>query len=366
VLVEVVQHDLRYGVALDRDDDALATAAVRLVGDVGDACEPAVADQVGDVLDQVVRVDLVRELGDDENRATLRVLFGLDHGAHPDRTAAGAVGVFDALGAEDQRLRREVRALDALEQRGQQLVVGGLGVLQRPDHALRDLTQVVRRDVGRHPDRDPGATVDQQVGEAARQDVRLLGTTVVVVREVDGLLFDVGQHVHCQLSEPRLGVPHRGGGVVARRTEVALAVDQRVAHRPRLGETHQRVVDRRVTVRVVVTHHLADDTGTLVVPAVRPETGVVHGVQHPAVHRLKPVADVRQRTGHDHAHGVVDVGPLHLVLDVDRLDTVVFRRQGFRHFVLLGCTVLCGQKARGGLHVQTARHPRTEHPWRCA
>ena len=43
VLVEVVQHDLRDGVALEHDDEALAGAAGGLVadvGDAGDACPP--------------------------------------------------------------------------------------------------------------------------------------------------------------------------------------------------------------------------------------------------------------------------------------------------------------------------------------
>ena len=47
-------------------------------------------------------------------------------------------------------------------------------------------------------------------------------------------------------------IPHGGGGVVAGRAEVAVAVDQRVAQRPRLRHPDQGVVDRRVAVRVVV------------------------------------------------------------------------------------------------------------------
>ena len=38
------------------------------------------------------------------------------------------------------------------------------------------------------------------------------------------------------------------------------------------------------------------------------------------MNRLEAVADVGQGPGHDDRHGVVQEGPLHLVLDVDRLD----------------------------------------------
>ena len=42
---------------------------------------------------------------------------------------------------------------------------------------------------------------------------------------------------------------------------------------------------------------------------------LVHRVQNAAMHGLQPVARIRQRPRHDHAHGVIEVGALHLVED---------------------------------------------------
>ena len=61
---------------------------------------------------------------------------------------------------------------------------------------------------------------------------------------------------------PGLGVA-RGGGAVVERAEVAVAVDERQAHRERLGHPHEGVVDRLVAVRVVLAHDLADDAAGL-------------------------------------------------------------------------------------------------------
>ena len=97
VLVEVVQHHLRHGVAAQGDDDAAPDPVARLVVDLGDPGHPALADHRRDRLDEVVRVDLVRQLGDDEGGAALRVLLDLDHCAHADRPAPGAVGRLDAV-----------------------------------------------------------------------------------------------------------------------------------------------------------------------------------------------------------------------------------------------------------------------------
>jgi hypothetical protein len=40
------------------------------------------------------------------------------------------------------------------------------------------------------------------------------------------------------------------------------------------------------------------------------------------MHRLEPVAHLGQRAAHDHAHRVIDVAALHLLLDVDGLDAI--------------------------------------------
>ena len=57
-------------------------------------------------------------------------------------------------------------------------------------------------------------------------------------------------------------------------------------------------------------------------PAVGPEAGVVHRVQHATVHRLQPVTNLGERASDDDAHRVVDVAALHLLLDVNRFDAV--------------------------------------------
>ncbi len=323
VLEQVVQHDPGHGLALEYDDQPLAGPRGRVVAYVGDALHSSGVGELGDLQREVVRVDLVGQLGDGQAGAALVVLVDLHHGAHLHRAATGAVGLLDPGPTHDQRAGREVRALDPLEQGVEQLLPRGVGVGQRPEHAVGDLVEVVRRDVGGHADRDAGRAVDQQVREPSRQHQRLLGAAVVVGAHVDGVLVDVADHLHGQRSEPALGVPHGRRGVVARRAEVALAVDQRRAHHPGLREAHQGVVDRGVAVRVVLPHHVADDAGALGEPAVGTVAAVVHRVEDPAVHRLQPVAYVGQRAADDHRHRVVDVGLLHLVLQLDLADARV-------------------------------------------
>ena len=97
--------------------------------------------------------------------------------------------------------------------------------------------------------------------------------------------------------EAALGVAHRRRRVAVDGAEVALAVDERVAQRERLRHPDERVVDRRVAVRVVVAHHVADDARGLARRPVRLQAGLVHRVEHAAVHRLQAVAHVRAARG---------------------------------------------------------------------
>ena len=60
VLVEVVENDLRHFAALQLDDDPHAVA-IGFVAQVGDALDRLLAHQIGDPLDQLRLVDLIRE-----------------------------------------------------------------------------------------------------------------------------------------------------------------------------------------------------------------------------------------------------------------------------------------------------------------
>jgi hypothetical protein len=91
----------------------------------------------------------------------------------------------------------------------------------------------------------PGAAVDQEVRQLRRQHRRLLLGAVVVVLEVDGVLVDVVEHLDGHRGQAGLRVAHRRRAVAVDAAEVALAVDERVAHREVLGEPDEGVVQRR-------------------------------------------------------------------------------------------------------------------------
>ena len=165
--------------------------------------------------------------------------------------------------------------------------------------------QVVGRYVGGHTHGNAGRTVDQQIRDAAREDERFFFRAVVVRAEIDGFFVDIAQHFVGDLGEADFGVTHRRGVVAVYRAEVALAVDQHVAQGEILGHPHDGVVNRAVTVGVVLTDHVTDDTGRLFVRAVPIVVEFVHGEQNATVHGLQTVSGIGEGAANDDAHRVI-------------------------------------------------------------
>ena len=93
--------------------------------------------------------------------------------------------------------------------------------------------------------------------------------------------------------------PVSGGRVAAcgrtkiRRTVIAVKIDEWVAHGERLGKTNQSVIDRAVTMRVVMTHNVTNHASTLAVTTIRSVTPVVHREDDASMHRLQAISDIR-------------------------------------------------------------------------
>ena len=315
VLVELVEHHLGHGLALQLDDYAHART-VGLVAQVGDLGDGLVAHQLGHLLDQLGLVHLIGDLGDYDGRLALLDRLGVGLCPHDHAPAAGLVALADAGAAQDEAAGGEVGPLQVAHEVG----AGERRIVDEGDGGRDGLAQVVRRDVGGHAHGDARAAVDEQVGETRGQHHRLLAALVVVGGPVDRLRVDVAQHLRGDAGQTAFGVAHGGGGVAVDRAEVAVAVDQEVADGEGLRQTHQSIVDGGVAVRVEITHDVTHDAGALAIGPVGLHARVVHAEEHATVHGLEAVTNVGQGAPHDDAHGVVEIRGPHLVGDLYLLD----------------------------------------------
>src|SRR5882672_5779754 len=124
------------------------------------------------------------------------------------------------------------------------------GFFSRARHASTT-SQVVRRDIGRHSHGYSGGAVDKKVRDLGRQDRGFPLLAVVVRNEVDGFLLDIGEYLGSEAVQAAFGIPVGRGRIPVDRAEVALPVDQRIAHREVLGHANQGLVGGGVAMRVI-------------------------------------------------------------------------------------------------------------------
>ena len=181
----------------------------------------------------------------------------------------------------------------------------------------------MRRDRGRHADRDALRAVGEQVRERARQHHRLFRKSVIVRAEIDRVLVDALEQQPRDLGHARFGVAIGGGVIAVDIAEIALPVDQRIARGEILREAHQRVVDRLVAMRMEIAHHVADDLGGLLGSGSRIEPQQPHAVKDAAMHRLQPVTRIGQRALHDGRERIGQIALLQRLPQRDLLHVLV-------------------------------------------
>ena len=253
-----------------------------------------VAHELGDLRNQVGLVDLVGNLGDDDGDALalLRFLEGR-LAAHDESASAFTCRRGNACAPDDGAARRKVRAGDGLHHGAETFFRRRVPALDHRDDAVDHFAHVVRRNVRGHADRDARRAVDQQAREWRRQHGGLVVGLVEGRPKIDGVLVQVRHHRFGERLETRFRIAVGRGRIAVDGAEIALAVDQGVAHVEVLREADERVVRRRVAVRMVVADDFTDDLRALAIGPSRGQPHLPHGEQHPPVRRLEAIPNVR-------------------------------------------------------------------------
>ena len=231
------------------------------------------------------------------------------------------VSCSDAGFAKDRAARREVGTCDELHEFGNIR----FGVVNKVDRRVYSFGDVVRRNVACHTDCDTARSVDEKFGDLRRHYFGFLQAAVVVVAHIDGVFVEIRHDLARDLSHSRFGVPHCSRAVAVDRAEVALTVNERVAHREILRHSDKRLVNCLIAVRMVFTDDVADDPGRLFVSRVVGVSKLLHREEHSAVNRFQTVSDIGQRPVGDDAHRIVDERRFHGVFDRDIFDFAVYQ-----------------------------------------
>ena len=155
-----------------------------------------------------------------------------------------------------------------------------------PLSGLRNFSKVVGRNVCCHTNSNTDGTVNEEIREPTGKNAGFTGSPVIVVLEINRVLFNIPNHLHGQLSHFGLGITRGCRSIISWATKVALAGSQRVAHAPRLNQPDQSIINCTIAMGVEFTHHVTHHTGALGERFVRAVTTVKHGVDHSPVNGL--------------------------------------------------------------------------------
>ena len=84
-----------------------------------------------------------------------------------------------------------------------------------------------------------------------------------------------------------------------------------------MGHADQGIVDSRISMGMKISHDLANNLGALAIRLIGSKSHFIHAIKNTAMDRLQPVPDIWERSPNDDAHGVINIGALHFVFDVD-------------------------------------------------
>ncbi|OQB54058.1 MAG: hypothetical protein BWX99_02271 [Deltaproteobacteria bacterium ADurb.Bin151] len=181
----------------------------------------------------------------------------------------------------------------------------------------------MRGNIGCHANGNSRRAVEQQKRNAGSQQRRFLERFVIVGYIIDGVFFQIGQHFIGYASQPALRVTHGRRRITVYGTKVSLSIHQHIAQRKILRHPHHGVIDGCVTVRVILTHDIADDTCGFFVWLIVAVAHFVHRIQYSPMHRFQAVAYIGYCPADDDAHGIIHVGFFHFVFYIHQRHLMV-------------------------------------------
>ena len=255
------------------------------------------------------------------------ITFDFGFGTHHNTATSGLISLANTLYTIYICTSREVWRFDILHQS----IKFNIGIINVSTATINHLSKVVSRYIGSHTHGNTVSTIDQKIRNLRRHDTRFNERIIEVVGHVYGILLQVVHNVLTHLAESALRVTHGSRRVTVNRAEVTLSVDQRIAHIPVLSHANKGTIDRRVTMRVILTEHLTYYAGTLLIRFVTGIADTQHTVKNTTMNRFETVSDIRKRTSYNHRHRIVDVRRLHFFLNVDFQNSVIVNCLIFVH-----------------------------------
>ena len=168
------------------------------------------------------------------------------------------------------------------------------------------------RYTGCHTYSDTVRTIQKKIWHTYRQYHRFFFCLIKVGHKIHYALIHITQkYFLCNFLKSGFRITHGSCSVSFNRAEISMSVYQCLAFFEILGHHHKSFVNGTVTMRMIFTHGIPYDTGTFSVRPIITDSQFIHIIQSSSLHRLESIPYIRQCTGNNNTHGIINIGFLH-------------------------------------------------------
>ena len=269
MFVEQIQNHIRIYITAQLDTDT-HTLTVRLITKIRDSINFFISYKLCDFLDQSCFVDHVWKFGHNNTVFTILHWFYICDCTNSDFSTSGAVSFVNSGRSKNHRSGWKIRTFYNTQKFFDICpTILYYFVVDNFYNSMNHLSQIVRRNVCCHTNSNTGCSVYQKIRIAGRKHRRLFLSLIEVWYKINGIFIDVCEHFHGNFTESCLCISHRSSTVTVDRTKVSMTINKRISCRPVLCHVDQCSVDGTVSMWMVFTHGITDNTRTFSVWFVR-------------------------------------------------------------------------------------------------
>ena len=225
----------------------------------------------------------IRNLRDDQTFLSAFSILYLYFSAKFDLSCTGLIDGWQIIFVDYDAPGREIRPLQICQKFFRCDLIIPHVCLYCIDH----LTQVMCRDTRGHTDCDSLRTIDKEVRNSDRKHFRLFFCLVKIWHKIYNVFIKICQIRFLRdLGQTALRITHRRSAVPFYRPKIPVTVYQHHSLFKILRHNNQRLIDGTVTVWVIFTHRISDDTGTLSVWSVISDPKFIHIIERSSLYRL--------------------------------------------------------------------------------
>ncbi len=185
---QLVQDHISIGITFQFNNNAHAVT-VGFITNFCDAFNDFFTSDFAQTFQQLAFIDLIRDFMDDNGFAFVPNGFNRGFRAHRHRTASRRIGRVRPRTTQNLTTGRKVRPRN----KAHQFFVGDIGVLHTCQTSVNDFAQIMWRNIGGHPHRDPARTIHQQVRYTGWQHNRFGKRFVIVGTKIDCVFINILQ-----------------------------------------------------------------------------------------------------------------------------------------------------------------------------